>query len=113
MNRTHTIPPSVNKAPNTHNDPLAVLFLGMTVIVMTSFDYVWYGPFPLWLILVVAGFFISVMHSSHRRNLQKMLSHTFLWVILPWIFFVIMVTVVDILTRISHRWYGRRPYLVA
>ena len=76
-------------------DVAAALLLGLTVITITSFDYIWYGPVPLWLILVGSGLCISVFHGGHRRHSIRLISHSFMWVILPWLLFVVIVASID------------------
>lgn len=96
---------------DTRGDVIAALLLGLTVVTMTSFDYIWYGPVPLWLIFVGAGLCISIFHEGHRGNCIKLFTHSFTWVILPWLLFIIIVALIDVLKGQIEENFSKRVLL--
>jgi hypothetical protein len=74
---------------------IAGVFLSGLLISTTSFDYIWYGPIPAWLIMLFVGIFFSLLIPSHRQAIVQFLRRTWLPIILPWVLFVLIVAIID------------------
>lgn len=97
MSRIYIASALKNKIFVSHSDAFALLFLSATIVVITSFDYIWYGGIPLWLMMVILGCFVSMLSNKYRRAFRYFATHTFIWFILPWILFVIGVATIDVI----------------
>lgn len=73
-----------------------IIFIFITLVV-TSFDYLWYGPLPLWLILALCCFFLIVVSSQRFSTLKLFLHNYFGFVVAPILGFIVAVALVSVL----------------
>lgn len=73
-----------------------IIFISITLVV-TSFDYLWYGPFPLWLILALCCFFLILVSPQRFFTLKLFLHNYFGFVVAPILGFIIAVALVSVL----------------
>lgn len=80
---------------SSHRKILDEFFLAILLLLVTSFDYIWYGPMPMWLYFAVIGFILSIFSHNFRINLIAVVSKMFLPVILPWLIYVTVVLILE------------------
>ncbi len=76
---------------------ITTLFLSGLVVFSTSFDYIWLGPFPAWLAVVIVGLLFGVLFfSKHRLSTVESFRAITTKILVPAIVFMLIALIIDV-----------------
>lgn len=71
-------------------------FLTILVIITTSFEYIWVGPLPLWLMISLVALLAALFSRQQRGSIAEALKFNGKTLFLPMLLFMLMALLIDV-----------------